>query len=115
MKTPRKRVLPIQWLSSSLTSAAVQEAPPRWTAQLHTWARDGGLRSPIGMFPTQHTPTLNTLADRDLPVIVPQVSCLDSRLQALHHEVMETGLEARNTTIRVRRIDADHDHTEKQY
>ncbi|KAI3506275.1 hypothetical protein L1887_28632 [Cichorium endivia] len=98
MNTPRKRVLPIQGSSSSLTSAPVQEAPPRWAALFHTWAREGGLRSLIGMFPPHHAPVLNTPAGRALPVMVPLMSRLDTRLQALHHEVMEAGGEASEAT-----------------
>ncbi|KAI3506400.1 hypothetical protein L1887_28758 [Cichorium endivia] len=96
-------------MSRYLHLPSYQEAPPRWTALLHTWAREGGLRSPIGMFPPHHAPALNTIADQALPVVVPLVSRLDTRLHALHHEVMEVGGEARNTTVRVRRIDEEQD------
>ncbi|CAI9276705.1 unnamed protein product [Lactuca saligna] len=45
-----------------------------------------------------------------LPLIVPHVARLDPRVQALHHEVMEIGGEARNVTMQIQHIHEEQEH-----
>ena len=51
------------------------------------------------MHPLHHTPGPKILTNQALPLIVPQVARLDTRVQALHYEVREIVGEARNATM----------------
>ncbi|KAI3509419.1 hypothetical protein L1887_24673 [Cichorium endivia] len=104
---------PIRGRDEPLPPPSHQDAPPHWATQLHSWATEDGLRSTFGMHPSNHAAGPSTPTDRALPLMVPQVSRLDSRVYAFREEVMEIGGEARVRSIPVRRIDEEHDrHSE---
>ena len=62
------------------------------------------------MSPQYHTLGTCTLTESSIPLVVAPVARLGTQVQALYHEVMEIGGEARNATMRIRSLHEEQRH-----
>ncbi|XP_023744973.1 uncharacterized protein LOC111893139 [Lactuca sativa] len=88
-----------------------QGPTPQWAKTIHRWSREQGQRAPYGMQRGFYDLGRGGSAERALPVIVHRVTRHEEQTRVNTRHVMEVGATSQVNSVRIRRLDDEHDQT----